>query len=119
MVESDEKRIKQVLINLQSNALKFTKEGGKIHISCEFIPRGKNRASKIVKSRTKDSLSSDSKSGSESGISENSQFMLDHNIDTLYDPDANRDKLVIEVLDSGIGIKKKDKVKLFKLFGCL
>jgi signal transduction histidine kinase len=45
--------------------------------------------------------------------------MLDHNIDTLYDPDANRDKLVIEVLDSGIGIKKKDKVKLFKLFGCL
>ena len=30
MIESDEKRIKQVLMNLQSNALKFTREGGKI-----------------------------------------------------------------------------------------
>ena len=37
MIESDEKRIKQVLMNLQSNALKFTKESGKIRIICEFI----------------------------------------------------------------------------------
>jgi signal transduction histidine kinase len=37
LVESDEKRIKQVLMNLQSNALKFTKEGGKIQIICELV----------------------------------------------------------------------------------
>jgi signal transduction histidine kinase len=37
LIESDEKRIKQVLMNLQSNGLKFTKEGGKIQIICEFI----------------------------------------------------------------------------------
>jgi signal transduction histidine kinase len=37
MIDSDEKRIKQVLINLQSNALKFTKEGGTIKIICELI----------------------------------------------------------------------------------
>lgn len=39
MIDSDEKRIKQVLINLQSNSLKFTKESGIIKIICEFVPR--------------------------------------------------------------------------------
>ena len=37
IVESDEKRIKQVLMNLQSNALKFTKEGGKVTILVEYV----------------------------------------------------------------------------------
>ena len=36
-VLSDEKRIKQVLMNLQSNALKFTKDNGTITIICEYI----------------------------------------------------------------------------------
>jgi signal transduction histidine kinase len=40
MIDSDEKRIKQVLINLQSNALKFTKENGSITVTVEFV-RGK------------------------------------------------------------------------------
>lgn len=30
-----------------------------------------------------------------------------------------RDKLVISVIDSGIGIKPRDKIRLFKLFGTL
>jgi signal transduction histidine kinase len=37
MINSDEKRIKQVLMNLQSNALKFTREYGEIQIYCEYI----------------------------------------------------------------------------------
>jgi signal transduction histidine kinase len=32
---------------------------------------------------------------------------------------ATRDKLVIKVKDTGVGIKSKDRIKLFKLFGKL
>ena len=36
-IDSDEKRIQQVLMNLQSNALKFTKEHGQINIVCQYV----------------------------------------------------------------------------------
>jgi signal transduction histidine kinase len=66
-----------------------------------------------------DSYSSNKSSASDSENSEKSTFNKEHKIDSLYDPDPLRDKIVIQVIDSGIGIKHKDKIKLFKLFGCL
>ena len=39
-------------------------------------------------------------------------------MNSLIKPD-DHDKLVISVIDTGIGIKKKDRRKLFKLFGTL
>lgn len=70
-----------------------------------------------------ESLSSDEdKNGEfseESHNSEESKFEREHNVDGIFLPEAKRNKIVISVIDSGIGIKKKDKIKLFKLFGCL
>jgi hypothetical protein len=64
--------------------------------------------------------SQDNKSGSDdSHDSDAKRFENEHNIDSMFSPLAKRDKLIISVIDSGIGIKSKDKIRLFKLFGCL
>ena len=107
-------------MNLQSNALKFTKDGGIIKIVCTFVKAGMHR-SRNLKYVGHDTYSSakSSSSDSDSENSENSSFNKEHKIDSLFDPDGERDKIVIQVIDSGIGIKKRDKIKLFKLFGCL
>ena len=42
-----------------------------------------------------------------------------YGLKSLMQPLAKDDKLVISVQDSGIGIKNKDRIKLFKLFGKL
>jgi len=47
------------------------------------------------------------------------EFEEEHGFHTVFQPDPEKDKLVVTVVDKGIGIKKKDRVKLFKLFGCL
>ena len=51
--------------------------------------------------------------------SENQRFEKEHEIKRIMDPVKNRNKIVITVMDTGIGIKKKEKLKLFKLFGTL
>ena len=80
---------------------------------------GKKIKSERVKPKN-DSYSSDKSSESDgSKLSDDSIFLKEHNIDTLFKPERDRNKIVIEVMDTGVGIKKKDKLKLFKLFGCL
>ena len=56
---------------------------------------------------------------SDSRNSEASRFEREHHIQSIFKPDKKRDKIIISVLDTGIGIKRKDKFKLFKLFGTL
>lgn len=68
VIISDERRLKQVLINLISNALKFTSLG-EIQVQTKF----------------------------------------DKEMKLIY----------IDVIDTGIGIKKIDQLQLFKMFGKL
>lgn len=110
-------------MNLQSNALKFTKSGGSIRIIAQMIkgmePNQKVGARTTLQRIYQDSFSSESSSGSDDLKSEVSQFDKRHSIERIFEPEYGKDKLVISVIDTGIGIKKKDRIKLFKLFGCL
>lgn len=40
-----------------------------------------------------------------------------HKMDDIFRPMADKDKIVISVIDTGVGITKEDRRKLFKLFG--
>ena len=46
-------------------------------------------------------------------------FENEHGIKQIDTAHETKDKIVIRVKDSGIGIKSKDRIKLFKLFGKL
>lgn len=47
------------------------------------------------------------------------EFKRIHGMEAIYEPHPEKDKIVISVTDTGVGIKKKDSMKLFKLFGSL
>ena len=89
--------------------------------------KGKSHHSKVSRSKSKtqrifaESLSSDKNSSDsdETHDSDAKRFENEHNIENMFTPLGDRDKLVISVIDSGIGIKSRDKIRLFKLFGCL
>jgi signal transduction histidine kinase len=55
----------------------------------------------------------------DSNNSDIQKFEKEHQISTIFQPHAARDKIVIQVTDTGIGIQKRDMIKLFKLFGTL
>lgn len=78
-------------MNLQSNAIKFTREGGFVRIICEFIE--KSSSSKNI-SRTDFRYKYDFSSGeSENRVSDNDENLdqakmnLKYKLNQVYDPD--------------------------------
>ncbi|MBI5181385.1 MAG: PAS domain S-box protein [Nitrospirae bacterium] len=88
-IEADERRIKQIMFNLLSNAVRYSPEGGAVRVSA-----------KRVKS-------------SELGVQREEEKAAEH-----FTPNAelSRDFIEISVADTGIGISKEDQQKLFQPF---
>ena len=90
-VYSDQQRFMQVILNLQSNAIKFTMRGS-VTIKVTLL-EGLNTIS-----------SNDEEKDAAVGF-----FNVNKKSESKY--------LRVQVIDTGIGIKKEDQMKLFKLFG--
>ena len=104
MVKTDKKRLQQVLLNLQSNALKFTKPGGSVVIKVQLI----KKLDKIMKNHNLD----------DSVLEEADDEEYSKILEQMYKPE-DTEKLIISVLDTGIGIRKADQKKLFNTFVCV
>jgi signal transduction histidine kinase len=95
-VIADEMKIKQVLVNLLSNAFKYTPDKGSVHVHARIVRRMEFGVGSV------------GKDSSESGVRSMERERIYSELD--------RDFLEIEVEDTGPGIRPEDIPKLFQPF---
>jgi signal transduction histidine kinase len=98
-IEADERKLKQIMFNLLSNAMKFTPDGGSVRVTAR-LTRDEGRGTTDEGRQTKD----DRREKTKSSV-------------VLASEESDRpSSIVISVEDTGVGIKPEDMNKLFKEF---
>jgi PAS domain S-box-containing protein len=98
-ITADKRKLKQVMVNLLSNAFKFTPEGGAVRVSARKVIRDQGLGTEKAGVR-----------GLGLGVSEKGL------IPSTQPPTPDRDFLEISVSDTGIGISKENQQRLFQPF---
>ena len=97
IIQSDERKLKQIMYNLLGNAAKFTPIGGSVIVSAKLVDCGV-------------------RSGRRSDDPKFLKFILNPNDDSAVCGDHIKECVEIAVTDSGIGIQKEDQKRVFDRF---
>lgn len=92
VIEADERKLKKIMLNLLDNAIKFTPEGGSVHVHARKVHSSQFTVDSSLIEKQSSAVNSE--------------------------PSAvnNRDFIEISVADTGIGIGEKDISRLFSEF---
>lgn len=104
-IYGDPDKIKEVLINIAGNSIKYTPKGGHIELGC-FIYETSNIKKKI------ESMEKDVDKCNQGPIDESLQRAIDNRLKQF----VGEKQLVIFSKDTGIGLKPDDLCRLFKKF---
>ena len=105
-VQGDPVRLKQIMVNLVNNAIKFTREGGRVSIDVKHVPNccyinDKSKNDKSKNDESDDVLTDETISGDSIIEESNTQENM-----TLY----------IQVTDTGVGIKPESVDAIFDAY---
>ncbi len=121
-IEADERRLKQIMFNLLSNAVRYSPAGGTVQVSARKV-RSKysqlslrGEALNQMAQGEAEAIPNPPASPFNKGGQEEDYQIAAHPSGARNDANEEADFIEISVADSGIGISKDDQTKLFQPF---